>query len=196
MSGVLPASPIFASLELKSDQPVLSDTSESSKRQSRITGGHLWKMRLRYPPMTQEEFAPIDAFIMGQDGSYGDFDITYPLANQGAWIATTPDVVGAHAAGLTSIAIDGIGAGGTVKAGDIFSPANHTKVYKIIADAVADGTGAATISFRPALIEPLIDNEVLTVADVLFRVAIKGVHEFKVSVPKLYRYELDLVESL
>ena len=130
MSGVLPTSPIFASLDLKSDQPVLSDASESGKRQSRITGGHLWKMRLRYPPMTQAEFAPIDAFIMSQDGGYGDFDITYPLANQGTWLTDSPAIVGAHAAGVTSITVGGLTTGSMILTG--------TEVGAWLADTTAE----------------------------------------------------------
>jgi|CXWL01.1.fsa_nt_gi hypothetical protein len=72
-------------------------------------------------------------------------------------------VVGAHAAGLTTLAIDSITTAGTVKAGDtlVITKTGYTQYHAITADATAS-VGAVTLSIYPGLQLALAGSEVVT----------------------------------
>jgi hypothetical protein len=75
----------------------------------------------------------------------------------------TPLVVGAHAIGDATIAIDGMTATtGTYKEGDVVSFAGHTQTYVITADVTASGTGTATLPINPPLRAAVADNAAIT----------------------------------
>ena len=113
-----------------------------------------------------------------RDGRLGmkmGFD-TYTNANcvntNPGTIGGTPAVNGAHAAGVTTLAIDGAGATGTAKVGDSFSIAGQNQRYVIKADVtMASGAGSLTIS--PPLQVAVTDGTLLT-----FRQSSKGISLF------------------
>lgn len=71
---------------------------------------------------------------------------------------------GAVLKGATTIAFDGVTAGGTFKVGDTFVLAGNTQRYVFTADATADGGGAvASASIFPALVQDYADNVVMTI---------------------------------
>lgn len=72
----------------------------------------------------------------------------------------TPLVNGALSAGVTSVAIDGMGTGSYLK-GDIISFAGHSQTYVVLADAAAS-SNAATVTFAPALKSAVADNAAVT----------------------------------
>lgn len=203
MSGSFPVTTYVDPYEvdLTYSQPTDVSLAESSKRQARITAGHLWKMRLKYPAMTRAEFAPIYAFSISQRGELDNFTITLPQFDTPQGVATgTPLVDGAHSAGDSSIDIDGWTASttGIIKAGDVLKFANHAKVYMVTADADSgSGAGLASVSIEPPLIDDLIDNEAVTVNNVPFTVAFDGsIRKFKTQAPQMQAYEINLIESL
>ena len=83
MSGTLPSSPSFSSLEVSSIQPTFVSRSISGRRQARQTHGQYFKLTAKYPPMTRAQFAPIYAFIMKQRGQYESFQIIPPVVSTG-----------------------------------------------------------------------------------------------------------------
>lgn len=87
MSGALPTSPTFNTINLKSLHQTLYTESQSKKGQSRSYGGHQWKFTAQYPRMTRAQFMPIYAFILKQKGRYDTFTVAPPdLADpQGSW---------------------------------------------------------------------------------------------------------------
>jgi len=196
MSGTLPTSPDYSGVSVTSRQPAIVSKSESGKRQARLTGGHLWLMTINYPPMLRAEFSPIDAFIMLQDGEYDSFDVPYTLDNQGTWKNSSVIADGAVAVGATSVNVKGLAVGETAVAGDILRYGTHNKVYKVVVGGVADGAGKLTVEVRPKIIAAVADLDTVATSDVMFHMAIKGLHEFKVGAAELYRYELDLEEAL
>ena len=188
MSGTLPASPAFSSLNISSVQPSFVTRSISGRRQARQTHGQFFKMTAKYPPMTRAQFAPIYAFIMTQRGQYESFQVVPPVVNapQGS-PAGTPLVNGASQTGR-SVITDGWNASITVfKAGDYCKFANHDKVYVVSADATSDGSGNSTISIEPALIISPATDSAITYTAVPFTVALTGrVQEFETGTMGLY----------
>lgn len=130
----------------------------------------------------REEFLNISAFSQwqgaGSDGvntqKEGDLGMKYgfdTFANQNAQTHTqgvaadaTGALNGAVLKGATTIAFDGVTAGGTFKAGDTFVLAGNSQRYSFTADATADGGGAvASASITPALVQDYADNVVMTI---------------------------------
>jgi len=93
--------------------------------------------------------------------------------------------------GDTSIAVDGIT--GTLNVGDVFKFANHNKVYW----ATADRAGSGTLSFQPALVSAVLDNEVITYDNVPFTVRLANdVQEFSIATDLHSSYEVDFIEAI
>lgn len=124
-------------------------------------GGALWMAEIVLPPMlraTADEWIAVFQKLRGRYGyfSMGDWD---RRTARGTW--GTPLVKGASQAGNT-LDIDGVGAGTTRRAGDMFQLEN--RLYQLVADDTADGSGNATIQFEPSLRASPADNAALTVA--------------------------------
>lgn len=101
------------------------------------------------------------------------------FANQNApsiTSATVADLAGAvnngagYAAGIKTMAIDGLSASAALVIGDILVVTGHTQQYVLTADATLDGTGAGSITFYGApnvqgggLEAAVIDNQVVTI---------------------------------
>lgn len=68
-----------------------------------------------------------------------------------------------YAAGVKTMAVDGVTNAGTFKTGDPFVITGHTQQYVLTADATADGSGQlSAISFEPGLESAVVDNQVVT----------------------------------
>jgi len=198
MSGSFPTSPAMKGLSIKSVQPTLVSRAISGRRQVRQIGGQFWQMTASFPPLTRAEFAPIYAFIIAQRGQYGSFALTPPIVSTGQGdLLGTPLVNGGSQSGR-SLITDGWNASTlNLKAGDFIKLSGHDKVYMITADSTADGTGNATLSIEPALIETPSDNETLTVSAVPFQVALAGeVQEFETGTTGLFSIELEFEEVI
>lgn len=199
MSGQFPVSPVTRTVKVESNQPSLNSTSDSGKRQSRNAGGHLWLIDLKFPEMTRETFAPIEGFIMLQDGGVGEFTYILPTKKDalGVW-GTVVSVLGAQLADDNTIIVDGLNVSVTdvVKAGDILTFSSHSKVYMIVESSNSDAGGGGSLSIRPPLIQDIADNEVITFTNVAFTVYADEVLEYKVSRQGFYTYSVKLIESL
>ena len=79
MSGTLPASPAFSSLNIQSVQPTFVSRSISGRWTARQTQGQFFRLTATYAPMTRAEFAPIHAFIMAQRGQFESFQVVPPV---------------------------------------------------------------------------------------------------------------------
>lgn len=83
MSGTLPASPAFSSLNIQSVQPTFVSRSISGRWTARQTQGQFFRLTATYAPMTRAEFAPIHAFIMAQRGQFESFQVVPPVVSSG-----------------------------------------------------------------------------------------------------------------
>ncbi len=90
--------------------------------------------------------------------------------------ATVADAVGAvnngagYAAGIKSIAVDGMTAAAAFIAGDVVKVTGHTQQYVLTADVTLDGTGAGTLAIYGCpqvagggLESAVVDNQVVTI---------------------------------
>lgn len=224
MSGAIPTSPNFAAINLKSNDKTVLNKTANGKRQVSNVAGHNWEFTMSYPVMTRSEFAPIWAFIESQYGRYDTFTvIPSDLATPLGTIAGSTVVNQIHTAGDTTIFIDGLTAGTTFLAGSVLKFANHNKVYLNTADTTAgdndaleledqsfnillengsgvlllESAGQITATIKPALTTALANDEVVTVNNVPFTVALKSdIQSYRVDAPMLYKFEIDVEEVL
>ena len=192
MSGTYPTSPVFNSVNFTSEFFNLSSQTISGRTQVRNIGGQRFTFTASYPAMTRSEFSPVQGFLMAQRGMAETFTIVLPEVSSSSGSVVGTILAGAAASiGDTSIALDGFT--GTLKAGDVFKFANHNKVYM----ATADLAGAGTLSFQPALVASVSDNEILTHDDVPFTVRLNNdVQEYGISTDLTYSYEVDFIEAI
>ena len=127
--------------------------------------GARWTASYSLPRMNRTQLAPWQAFLAQLDGSYNTFYGYDPDAKTPRGVATgTPLVNGASQTGSTLVT-DGWTAGVTniLRAGDYFTVNNELKM--VTADVSSNGSGQATISFKPALRSSPADNAPLTVTN-------------------------------
>jgi len=199
MSGALPITPGFSSIDVIPSNMVITEYSESGKVESRNTGGTGLSFKITYGVMNRSMFMPVWAFLLKQKGSFESFTFIDPSTATPQGIATgTPLVVGAHTAGDETIATDGWTASqtGILLAGDVLKFGGHNQVYHLTDDADSDGAGASTLSIYPPLEEALANNESITVNDVPYTVKLVGdISERKTSAPSLIRYSFECREA-
>lgn len=113
-----------------------------------------------------------DALREGSLGRLYGYDV---FANQNTPVHTSgvaADAAGAvdkgsgttntYPAGTTTMHIDGLTSGATLKAGDTFVLTDHTQRYVLTADGTNESSGDIDIAFSPPLKEGADENEVIT----------------------------------
>lgn len=169
-----PTTPMWMSASITSYSPTFVSVTHGLVRQVRSRGGHAWQIELNYGAMTRANFEPLLAFLTKQAGQYGTFDLSLstPFATRGTG-SGTPLVNGSSQTG-TSLITDGWSNSQTVmKVGDFFTVAGDSKVYKLTEDVTSNGSGAATMTFFPALRRSPADNAVIAVSPT-FRCALSA----------------------
>lgn len=133
-----------------------------------MVGAALEKGLLDLAAFTQQQGAGDEGAMAQRTGSLGmKFGFEF-FANQNV-LSHTPGVaadadgalVNAHSKGATSVTIDGITAGATVKAGDTFVIAGNSQRYAFTQDATESSGLTATIT--PALVQDYLDNAVVNI---------------------------------
>lgn len=199
MSGTLPTT-CPDSVRVRHQAPTMFSESHSGAQQSRTRMAQRWLIELTYQSLSRGDSAALQAFAVSQRGRFDTFDMVVPGHETPIGVGGgTPQVVGAVAAGLRSIPVDGcpVSTTGWLKAGDVVKFAGHTKVYMLTADADSDGSGAATLTIEPGLRTALVDNDAVTTTAVPFRVRMTG-DEVDWSWQSGYRSDLllSMVEAL
>ena len=192
MSGTYPTTPVFNAANLRSEFFNLKSQTISGRTQVRNIGGQRFTFSAAYPPMTRAEFAPVMGFVMAQRGMAETFTIVLPeVSSSSGSVSGSILAAAAGSIGDTTLSIDGFT--GTLKAGDVFKFANHSKVYM----ATADRAGSGTLSFQPALVAAVSDNEAITHDNVPFTVRLNNdVQEYAVATDLTYSYEVDFIEAI
>ena len=139
-------------------------TSPFNKETQRyLLGGARWKASFTLPRMDRDQQAAWRSFFDRLEGSYGTFNAYDPdyYGKPRGNPSGTPLVNGASQTG-SSLITDGWTASTTIlKIGDYFTVNGELK--RVTADATSDGSGNATLSFKPALRNSPGDNAALTV---------------------------------
>lgn len=198
MSGTYPNSPRMASLTLESIMPSLQSTSHSGRRNVRQLGAQRWKLTGTYSNLTRDQFMPLYAFSISQDGMYGSFDLVpEDLSTPRGAASGTPVVNGASQSGKSLITSGWDPSITVLKEGDVFKLSTTNKVYMITSDCVSDGTGGCTLSFSPALTTSPADLEALVVANVPFKVQFdSNMVKYAAAKPLLYSFDVSFIEVL
>ncbi len=165
MSGIFPATPVAASVIIKSWTPTLVSQGHDLTRQVRARGGQRWYLDVEWPVMTRAQASDLFGFAVAQRGQYEEFTYTPPLISSTRGTAAAAQIDGASQTGR-AVTIDAIT--GTLKRGDILKFANHDKVYMLTADVADTDT---TLNIEPALITSPAEDSAVTVVDVPFKVA-------------------------
>lgn len=127
-------------------------------------GGRWWEYSFDFKITKGREARQVSAFLAALGGPAGKFLFSDPTIEQSG-TPGTPVVAGVGQSG-TTLATDGWPASATVLyAGDFFSLGadDLTRLYQLTDDVVTDGSGAATLSFVPALREVPADGDPLEV---------------------------------
>lgn len=185
---MFPITPKISSIAITSISPTLTSLTHSLKRQARRRGGQRWLIDVKYPPLSREQFAPIWAFSIAQQGQFKTFKYIPEIYGSTSGEATgSLTVDGALTAGDSIITTTGLT--GTLKAGDFIKFNEHDKVYMITAD------GSTTLNIEPALIADVADLETIIYNDVPFNLSFTGdTTNMSVAVNRYVSFSLKLVE--
>lgn len=162
--------------------------------------GETWFMEVTLPPMSREQAAlwiGVLQQLNGQEGTLlmGPPGYSTPL---GTWAGTSPLVKGASQTGKT-LAIDGIGAGKTVKAGDFFQlgSGSSTRLHQVVAAGTANGSGEITLDIWPRLRSSPADNDPLTIASPLGQWRLdNNERSWSIDLAHIYGINFNLIEAI
>lgn len=177
-----------------------SESPFTFEQQTFVHQGESWAAAVELPPMGRADAEAWIAFFLALNGRQGTFLMGDPLGTtpRGTW-AGAPKVLGAHAVGVKSIAMDGFSVGATVKAGDWFQTGSGgaSHLHKVVQDATADGSGLLTLEIWPRTRVSLADNDTFTInsAKGLWRLA-DNVSEYSLEQAQLYGLQFACVEAL
>ena len=200
MSGTFPSTQGLRGLNFTNNQPNLISMSISGRRQAKTQGAQFFSFTVVTPPLNTAEYKDMMGFLAEQQGQFDTFEIVLPNLSTPAGSVTgnVLDVVGAHTAGVKSIAVDGGTASQTdyLKRGDLVRFSTDPKVYILTADVNTDGSGAATLSIEPGIITALADNDTVETNDVKFTVFLGSPSsEFETGLENFTQLEFDAQEA-
>lgn len=190
-SGV--AGPGFASVKLRSNQPIMRDRTNSGRLISRAAAYHKWDIDITYNPMTRTQMDPIFNFLLEKQGSLRPFYVSLPQYR--SQTTTDKTINGAKAAGSYTLTLDSFSDGDVIP-GEMFNvsstDSSHTKAYVVTrADATTN-----TITFTPALAKDVEDNATLDFSNPVVRVIqTSDIQEYSLNTENLYSFSLKLEEA-
>jgi hypothetical protein len=161
--------------------------------------GDRWEADVILTPMKRADAEQWNAKLLALRGRYGtfvlgDFVNTSP---RGTW-SGTPLVNGASQTGET-LAIDGVSVGATALAGDWFQlgSGSTSRLYKVLQDATANGSGQMTLDIWPQLRTSPANNDALTLSSPkgLWRLA-SNTREWSIETAQIYGLRFSAIEAL
>ena len=136
-------------------------------RQTYVHQGEMWSADVELVPMIRADAEAWLAWLLSLNGVQGTFLMgdVHGATARGTWSGTSPVVAGASQTGKT-LAVDGVTAFATAKAGDWFQlgSGSSSRLHKLTADVTFDSGGSATLDFWPRLRSSPADNAALTIA--------------------------------
>jgi type 1 fimbria pilin len=163
MSIDLPSYPNFTTCRFGLETNTQTFTSPLTKATQRVKlGGARWSATYSLPAMNRTQAGAWKAFFLLLEGSANTFNAFDPDCKTPRGAATgTPLVNGGSQTGSSLITDGWTHSVLVLKAGDYFSVNGELKM--VTADVSSDGSGNATINFKPALRTSPADNAALTV---------------------------------
>lgn len=163
-------------------------------------GGDFMEADISVPPMKRADAEAWVTFLWKLRGQLGTFLMGDPANSspRGTW-AGSPKVLGAHAAGVRTIAMDGFTAAATGKEGDWiqFGTGSTSELKKVLQDFTADGSGLATVEIGPRMRRPLADNDTFATSSPkgLWQLA-SNTREYSIGLARMYGLRFSCVEAL
>lgn len=211
--------PGYSAVKLTSNQPYLSDFTQSGRLIARIGSAHNWAIDIAYNPMTREEFEPVYTFLLSRQGPLKPFYAQLPQYSAPKnsdfstfYSSNTLQVSGNFSSGedsitLTDAGYDPDGADGYPSPGDIFTftstNSRHEKTYMVTAvhtptnNEISPNPSANTIQIdiTPPLQKDIFSADVVNFKDVKFKVIVEGpIQEYSLNTNNLYNFSLKLRE--
>lgn len=164
------AGPGFASAALRSVGETQVSRTRSGRGVQRAQSLHYWECDIKYNPMTRDEFAPVDSFLLSRNARKTPFFIALPQyasSRDSTWASTVSTypvyVETAASAGDTVLTIKHLSLSGSPKPTDMITitdptDTNHTKMYKITrveSNTVFETAGLASTQRRIHIHPPL-----------------------------------------
>jgi len=154
----------------------VSESPFTGEQQVYVHQAEVWSAEIELPGMARADAEAWIGFFLSLNGREGTFLLGDPrnLTPQGTWAGASPLVNGGSQTGK-SLAIDGLSAGATVKAGDWLQLGSgaSARLHKVTQDATANGSGQVTLDLWPRLRASPSDNAAVTIASAqgVFRLA-------------------------
>lgn len=159
----MPSSPNLVTSRFGLETNTQSFTSPFTKSTQRVLlGGARWSLSGTLPAMHRSQAAVWQAFFLSLEGSAGTFYGFDPDAKSPRGTGSGTPLVNGSAQTGSSLITDGWAANQTVlRVGDYFTVNSELKM--VTANALTNGSGQVTISFKPALRNSPADNAVITI---------------------------------
>ena len=209
--------PGWASVQLTSKQPVISNRTNSGRVISRALVGQKWEVNINYNELTKNEFMPIYTFLISKVGKLNPFFVALPQ-----YQISQDSTFASGVAGGSNIAVNetppagrtfmmcSYSGSGSPRPGDIFTVSdnnntNHTKLYMITrTETNADyntnvgsqpTTSQRRIHFTPSLTYSITSGSLLDFTSPLLRVAnASDANQYQLKTNGLYSFNLKVEE--
>jgi hypothetical protein len=190
------AGPGFASVNFRSVRDTQVSRTQSGRGVPRSFGTQYWEIDIKYNPLTRDEFAPVDSFLMSRNGRRTAFYVALPqyASSRSSTFAATAlaypiYLQTAASAGATNITVKHLSMSGSPKPGDMFTitdptDTNHVKAYKITrveTDTVYETAGLATTQKRIHFTPPLVRDTAIGLANITTATATAATDVFTTS---------------
>lgn len=159
-------------------------------------GGRRWAYDIALSPSQGQDGRSISAFFDALGGAAGTFLFADPSIEQS--IGGTPLVNGAAQTGGT-LNVDGLTPSVLAfRAGDFFSLGSgaSTRLYRVTADATANGSGQAALSIVPPLRSSPADNAALEVVAPKVLLRLVGPVPTSIAPAMIHRFSFSAVEAI
>lgn len=201
--GYFPVSNGFRAVRFR-QKTITKKTETASGRIIRATNAVTkWTGTLSYPPVTYEDFLPIQAFVARCQGALNEFDLIIPeISTHNPHTNQITSVSSDASAGSTSVNIisDQVSKNNLLQAGDVIRFPNHSKVYMVTETVTTDAGGAGTIQFTPGLVTAVDSNsagEPMVINNVPFRMILTNdIQEYGYRNDGFIEFEIDVEEVI
>lgn len=188
----LPTSRAARSILFRAQSTVGASASPfTGEQQVFVHAGEFWEAEVALPQMKRVDAEQWIAFLLKLNGREGTFLMGDPASAlpRGTW-GSAPLVNGAFAAGVKTIAIKGLSAGGTGKVGDWIQLGSgaSSRLHKVVVDFTADGSGiAAEVEIWPRTKAALANSDAIVKSSAkgLWRLATNQ-REWSIEVAQIY----------
>ena len=201
--GFFPQTPGFTTANFRQNTATKKTESASGRIIRATNGTTKWKATMQFPPVSYEEFLPIQAFVGRCQGPLNEFDIIMPeLSTHNPYPNQQTYVSADASAGSSSVSItsDQLNKSNLLLAGDLIRFPNHTKVYMVTETVTTDGSGNGTIYITPNLIQNVgFDSagDTIIVNNVPFRMILTNdIQEYGYRKDGYVSYEIDIEEAI